>query len=99
MNDGWYIPHPGTGEALSVDNFEVAMDRWFEGYNLPFRVDQGEREDFSVSYARVTAYYAKPQSQPGSAPPGPRSGQPGSPESPASSHSQGGDSLDEDPAK
>lgn len=53
----YVIRHPGTGEPQTCDTFEEAMDKWFEGYNLPRLVVDGKMEEFSDSYARVKAYY------------------------------------------
>jgi len=52
----WIIPHPGTLEAIDVESFEVAMSKWYEGFNVPRMVLDGVVEDFSVSHARLMAY-------------------------------------------
>jgi hypothetical protein len=54
----WFIQHPGDlNKIVRCTSFEQAMDKWFEGYNLPFLEIDGRREPFAVSNARVNAYY------------------------------------------
>jgi hypothetical protein len=53
----WIMPHPGTGELISVDSFKIAMDKYFEGFNIPRQVIGGRVEPFEHSYDRVTEYY------------------------------------------
>lgn len=55
----WEIAHPGTGERLTCPTFAEAMDKWFEGFNIPVLVVGGVREDFQESIDRVTRYYAR----------------------------------------
>jgi hypothetical protein len=56
----WCIQHPGDlNKIVPCDSFEQAMDKYFEGYNLPFLEIDGRREAFAVSNARVNAYYDK----------------------------------------
>lgn len=31
----WAIPHPGTGQWLYPETLELAMNKWFEGHNIP----------------------------------------------------------------
>jgi hypothetical protein len=55
----WEIPHPGTGELVECQSFSEAMEKWFEGYNIPVLVVDGVREDFIKSVERVNRYYEK----------------------------------------
>jgi hypothetical protein len=55
----WEIPHPGTGEAVRCVTFAEAMEKWFEGFNIPILVVDGTKEDFETSCARVHHYLAK----------------------------------------
>lgn len=56
----WEIPHPGTLEKVKCATFTEAMDKWFEGFNIPVLVVDGVREDFSKACDRVKRYYAAP---------------------------------------
>ncbi len=56
----WEIPHPGTLEKVKCATFNEAMDKWFEGFNIPVLVVDGVREDFSKACDRVKRYYAAP---------------------------------------
>lgn len=58
----WEIPHPGTLETLKCATFNEAMDKWFEGFNIPVLVVDGVREDFSKACDRIKRYYAFPNS-------------------------------------
>lgn len=51
----WTIPHPGTGQPVECATFEEAMDKYFEGYNIPFLIVDGKREEFQTAYDRVAA--------------------------------------------
>lgn len=54
---GWVIPHPGSLEPVECASFEEAMERWFEGFNIPRRrLPDGTLESFDVGYARVGRY-------------------------------------------
>lgn len=57
LDDGWWIPHPGTLEWTRCDSFLDAMNRWFEGFNTPRRVVNGVMEDFHSAHERVSRYY------------------------------------------
>lgn len=59
----WEIPHPGTLEKLKCATFNEAMDKWFEGFNIPVLVVDGVREDFSKACDRVRRYHAAPNSK------------------------------------
>ena len=59
----WEIPHPGTLEKLKCATFNEAMDKWFEGFNIPVLVVDGVREDFSKACERVKRYYAAPKTK------------------------------------
>ena len=59
----WEIPHPGTLQKLKCATFTEAMDKWFEGFNIPVLVVDGVREDFSKACDRVKRYYAAPNDQ------------------------------------
>lgn len=59
----WEIPHPGTLEKVKCATFTEAMDKWFEGFNIPLLVVDGVREDFSKACDRVRRYYAAPNAQ------------------------------------
>lgn len=54
----WEIPHPGTLEKVRCSTFAEAMEKWFEGFNIPALVVDGVREDFSKSCDRVRHYCA-----------------------------------------
>lgn len=56
----WEIPHPGTLEKVKSATFKEAMEKWFEGFNIPVLVVDGVREDFSKSCDRVRRYFAAP---------------------------------------
>ena len=56
----WEIPHPGTLEKVKCATFSDAMDKWFEGFNVPVLVVDGVREEFPKSCDRVRRYYAAP---------------------------------------
>ena len=56
----WEIPHPGTLEKVKCATFNEAMDKWFEGFNIPVLVVNGVCEDFSKACDRVRSYYAAP---------------------------------------
>lgn len=54
------IPHPGTGEWIKDLTFNEAMEKWFEGFNVPRMImDDGEPEGFSVSCERVRDYFGR----------------------------------------
>ena len=55
----WQIRHPGTGEPLIGETFEECMEKWFEGFNLPFQYTNGIREDFETANNRVNDYFKK----------------------------------------
>jgi hypothetical protein len=59
----WEIPHPGTLEKIKCATFNEAMDKWFEGFNIPVLLVDGVREDFSKACERVRRYYAAPNSK------------------------------------
>jgi len=52
----WEIPHPGTLEKITCTTFSEAMDKWFEGFNIPVLVVDGVYEDFSKACSRVDRY-------------------------------------------
>lgn len=37
----WEIQHPGTLEKVKCATFNEAMDKWFEGFNIPVLVVDG----------------------------------------------------------
>jgi len=51
----WVIRHPGTGQLTNCKSFEECLT-WFEGYNLPYRVVDGKREDLALSIGRMRAH-------------------------------------------
>lgn len=53
----WIISHPGDGEPITCASFEEAMEKWFEGFNIPVLVVDGNTESFKVSYQRVQDYF------------------------------------------
>ena len=54
----WEIRHPGdTQRIMTCKTFEDAMDAWFEGFNLPYKVTNGKRESFDSARSRVDMYY------------------------------------------
>jgi hypothetical protein len=53
----WRISHPGTGEPLTCASFDEAMDKWFEGFNVPYLVVDCEVEDAFDSLERVKRYF------------------------------------------
>lgn len=52
------IPHPGTLEEIKCPTFEDAM-RFYEGFNIPVLVINGQREHFDNSRQRVSEYYQR----------------------------------------
>jgi hypothetical protein len=56
----WEIPHPGTLEKLRCDTLKEAMDKWFEGFNIPVLVVDGVRESFDAACFRVSKYVNAP---------------------------------------
>lgn len=52
------IRHPGRGIILECESFEQAMKDWFEGFNPPILVTNGEWEDAKASYRRVSMFFA-----------------------------------------
>ena len=58
----WIIRHPGTGEPEKCDTFEECMDKWFEGFNVPFLYTNGVRESFEDANKRVIEYFKQPLS-------------------------------------
>jgi hypothetical protein len=56
----WFIPHPGTLQHVECTSFENAMQKWFEGFNIPSLSVDGKKEDFKDSIARVDAYLKRP---------------------------------------
>jgi hypothetical protein len=58
----WFeIPHPGTLEKIRCATFEEAMDKWFEGFNIPVLFVDGKPESFSAACKRVEKYYGNPR--------------------------------------
>lgn len=57
MIEVWAIPHPGTGELQLCATFEECMKKWFEGYNIPRKVINGELENFQIAVERVRESY------------------------------------------
>lgn len=54
----WAIKHPSMdGNTMFCDTFEQCMDEWFEGFNLPYKIVNGERESFEESNKRVKEYF------------------------------------------
>lgn len=54
--NGWFV-HVGNNQIRTAASFLDAMDKWFEGYNPPFLVKDGNPEPFSYSWARVRHFY------------------------------------------
>jgi hypothetical protein len=55
----WNIRHPGTGETIICESFDEAMDKWFEGFNIPFKITNGKCEMFEDANKRVEEYYKR----------------------------------------
>lgn len=53
----WLIRHPGGGHYISCSSFDEAMDKWFEGFNIPTKVVNDVPEPFEDSNRRVTEYF------------------------------------------
>ena len=50
----WFTTtHPGTGQPQITLTFEEAMQKWFEGFNPPVRVENGQPEKFDDALKRV----------------------------------------------
>ena len=58
VRERWLIGHPGTGEPLICNSFDEAMDKWFEGTNIPRKLIDGKPESFKTAYDRVKQYYS-----------------------------------------
>lgn len=56
----WEIPHPGTLKKLKCATLNEAM-KWFEGFNIPVLVVDGEREGFAKACERMRQYYSMPK--------------------------------------
>ena len=54
----YIIRHPGTGKPELYTSFEEAMDKSFEGFNLPVKYTA---ESFEESNQRVHNHYQSPQ--------------------------------------
>jgi len=55
----WHIVTPNNDSVVKCDSFREAMDKYFEGYNVPLLFIDGIQEHFSLSYERVKLYYKK----------------------------------------
>ncbi len=55
----WMIRHPGNGSELYCETFEECMDKWFEGFNVPFKEVNGVREKIEDAMGRVSQYFGK----------------------------------------
>lgn len=53
----WFIPHPGTLKRTACASFTEAIDKLFEGFNIPVLVIDGVQEPFHVSVKRVENFY------------------------------------------
>lgn len=53
----WLIRHPGRDYRIECASFDEAMDRWFEGFNVPMKIVNGVPESFEDSYRRVKDYF------------------------------------------
>jgi len=50
----WKIRHPGNNNmVMTCKSFKEAMDKWFEGFNIPYKVVDGVKESHEESYVRV----------------------------------------------
>jgi hypothetical protein len=47
------ISHSESGKPMVCDTFDEAMDEWFEGSNIPYKVVGGKLENFDIAYQRV----------------------------------------------
>ena len=61
LPDGWWIPHPGTLKWTSCNCLDEAMDKWFEGFNIPRLVYGGKMEGLHAANGRVADYFARTQ--------------------------------------
>lgn len=55
----WVIRHPSQNHDIECASFEECMDKYFEGYNLPYQILHGVRDTYNVAYARVTEWMKK----------------------------------------
>lgn len=55
----WIIRRPGSGSLVECVSFEEAMDKWFEGFNIPHLEIDGNAEKFETAYARVEGYFKR----------------------------------------
>lgn len=53
----WLIRRPGESYHVTCSSFEEAMDKWFEGFNIPTKVVNGVPESFEDSHKRVEGYF------------------------------------------
>lgn len=56
-HDKWTIRHPGEGYDIECPSFEWAMDKWFEGFNVPYKVINGKLESTDSARKRVSEYF------------------------------------------
>ena len=56
----YLIGHPGTGEPMFCPTFEMCMDKWFEGFNVPVKYLNDKKEPFAESKKRVEEYFKNP---------------------------------------
>ena len=56
--DGWWVPHPGTLAWIRTATFEEALDKWFEGFNLPRLVTGGQMEPLAKANERVCLHFS-----------------------------------------
>ena len=55
MSD-WIIRHPGGLGMVECESFEECL-RWYEGFNLPRKMIDGESEPFADSNERMKQYH------------------------------------------
>lgn len=55
----WIISHPGTADLRECTSFEECMEEWFEGFNIPYKIENNVQEPFEQAHKRVSDYFAK----------------------------------------
>ena len=57
MTEQWSIISLEDGTPIVCESFRECYEKYFEGFNLPYLMVDGEREQFEFAYARVAIYH------------------------------------------
>lgn len=55
----WVISHPGLSYLKECSSFEECMEKWFEGFNIPYKIENNVQEPFELAHKRVAEWIAK----------------------------------------